>query len=217
MCGRFTLTASDLADLARTWAAEVDAALAAAWRPRFNVAPGDHHPLLVPGRAGRRLVPAAFGLAGPGGRLLVNARVETAARLPAFAEAWRARRAVVPADGFYEWTGPAAARRPRWIHPEGGGALLLAALVGPSTAGCDGFAILTTTASAVVAPVHDRMPVVVPPDRLDAWLSGRADALAGATPATLRVTAVSTRVNAVANDDAGCLAPPEPERQGALF
>ncbi|MGC3998740.1 MAG: SOS response-associated peptidase [Anaeromyxobacter sp.] len=216
MCGRFTLTTRDLAELARTWAAEVDAALAAGWRPRFNVAPGDPHPVLRAEAGRRRLVPAAFGLTGPAG-LVINARAETAATRPTFREAWQGRRAVVPADGFFEWEGPPTARRPTWFHAPDGGPLLLAALLGPAPGGGDGFAIVTTAACPPVSRLHDRMPVILPPEALDAWLSGPPPALRPPRDGALAARPVSSRVNAVGNDDEGCLGPPEPPRQGSLF
>jgi putative SOS response-associated peptidase YedK len=214
VCGRFTLTTRDVATLARLWTAELDEAVRARWRPRFNVAPGASHLLLVAGGAGRRLSEARFGVAGPGGKLLVNARAETAAEKPAFRDAWRARRAAVPADGFYEW--PGATRRPSWLHPRAGGPVLFAALWGPAPGGGTGFAILTTEARGAVAALHDRMPVVLSPSALDAWLSGDAGVPPPADDLFL-ARPVSARVNSVANDDAACLAPPEPERQGRLF
>lgn len=218
MCGRFTLTTADLAALARAWAAEVDAALAARWRPRFNVAPGDAHPVLRARRGALRLEAAAFGLAGPGGRPLLNARVETAAGRPAFREAWAGRRAAVPADGFYEWEGPASDRRPSWLHPRAGGTLLLAALWGEAPGGGPGFTLLTTAASADVARLHDRMPLLVPPALLDAWLAdGPPPALPAPRAGLLAARPVSPRVNSPANDDAACLAPPPEPRQRTLL
>jgi putative SOS response-associated peptidase YedK len=217
MCGRFTLTAGDLAALARSWAADVDAAIAAGWRPRYNVAPGDPHLILRASGGARRMERAAFGLAAPSGALLVNARVETAAARPAFRDAWRARRGAVPADGFLEWEGPAAARRPSLFHLPGGAPLLLAALWGEAPGGGLGFAILTTEANAVVRRLHDRMPLVVPPALLGAWLEGPPPTLPATADDLLAVRPVSQRVNSVANDDPACLAPPEPDRQGRLL
>lgn len=220
MCGRFTLTTDDVRSLARAWAAEVEEALAAGWRPRVNVAPGDAHPLLVAGAppARRRLISATFGWRGAadGGGLLVNARAETAATLPTFREALRARRAAVPADGFFEWEGPPSARRPTWFH-DGGRPLLFAGLLGQAPDGGAGFVILTTEARAPVSALHDRMPLLVPPPLLDAWLSGPAPALPAPADGALASRRVSDRANSVRNDDPECLAPAPPPAQGRLL
>src|SRR5512142_2970500 len=221
MCGRFTLTAEDLASLAREWAAEVEEAAAAGWRPRFNVAPGDRHPLLVAQGGRRRVISAVFGWRGlapaEGGAPLINARAETAASLPTFREAFRSRRAAVPADGFYEWEGPASARRPTWFHT--GRPMLLAALLGEAPAGGPGFVILTTEARAPVAALHDRLPLLLPPALLDAWLQGAPPALPAPdlVAAALQGRPVSARVNSVEHDDPACLEAPPPPAQGRLF
>jgi putative SOS response-associated peptidase YedK len=213
MCGRFTLTVDDIARLAREWAAEVDLAVTAAWRPRFNVAPGDAHPLLLAEAGRRRMISASFGVALPAG-MTVNARLETAASRPSFREAWRGHRAAVPADGFFEWEGPPSARRPTWFHLADRRPLLLAALLGPAPGGGPGFVILTTGATAPVRALHDRMPVLVPAPLLDAWLQGPPPALPAPKDGELVARPVSERVNSVAHDDPACLAPP---RQGTLF
>lgn len=217
MCGRFTLTTSDVATLARRWAAELDAAVAASFRPRFNVAPGDAHPVLRASGGRVRLERAAFGVPGPRGALLVNARAETAREKPAFRDAWRARRCAVPADGFLEWSGPASSRRPSWLHPPGGGPMLLAALWSAAPDGALAFVVLTTAANAEVRALHDRMPVLVPDALLAAWLAdGPAPALPAPPDGTFAVRPVSPRVNSPRNDDPECLAPPPPERQLGL-
>jgi putative SOS response-associated peptidase YedK len=217
VCGRFTLTERDLASLARAWAAEVGAAVAAGWQPRYNVAPGDRHLLLRAGSAGRVLEPATFGLPGPGGALLINARVETAATRPAFREAWRTRRGAVPTDGFYEWEGPAGARRPTWFHPGDARPFLLAALWGEAADGGAGFVILTAAANAEVARLHGRMPLVLPEDRLTAWLAGPPPPVELPRDGLFTPRPVSPRVNAVANDDPECLAPAGPDAQLRLL
>jgi putative SOS response-associated peptidase YedK len=217
MCGRYTLTVSDIAALARAWAAEVDAVLLAGWRPRYNVAPGQRAPLLLGGPGQRRLVQATFGLPAPHGVLYPNARAETAGQRRAFREALRQGRAVVPADGFYEWEGPPSARRPSWFHLADGEPLLLAAV---SVEGADGpaFSILTTAAVAPVARLHHRMPVILPPGALDAWLeAGPAPAIPPPSPGLLSARLVAAWVNSAQHDDPACLAPPAPPAQGSLF
>jgi putative SOS response-associated peptidase YedK len=180
-------------------------------------------------------VQATWGIASPwvkgppGAGRLVNARAETARTKPAFREAFARRRCAVPADGFYEWTGPKGARRPIRFAPAGGGLICLAGLYevarDPAT-GEDAatFVVLTTEPNAEVAPVHDRMPVIVAGDDLDAWLdvsdgggaaqAERAEALLRpAPPGLLEARPASLRVNSVANDDPSLLRPeqdPEP-------
>jgi putative SOS response-associated peptidase YedK len=220
MCGRYTLTLADIAALAKAWGAEVEAALLEGWRPRFNVAPGQRAPLLTGGAGPRRLVGATFGLPAHGGGLLLNARAESAAEKRTFRAALARGRAVVPADGFYEWEGPPSARRPSWFHLAGGEPLLLAALSVEQATG-PAFAILTTGAVAPVARLHDRMPVILPPDLLADWLSdGPPPPFPAPRPDLLLARPVSPRVNSALIDDAACLAPPPrpaPPAQGRLF
>jgi putative SOS response-associated peptidase YedK len=205
MCGRFTLTEKDLVRLARALGAAVAPALAAAWAPRFNVAPGQDA-LLVRDAGGLRLEGARFGLGGGEGPLRFNARVETAAEKPTFRAAWATRRCAIPADGFYEWEGSARARRPIWFHDPARRPLLFAALF-DDDGGRLSFSILTAKAIGPVAALHDRMPVLVPPGGLAAWLSGGPPPPPAAGE-TLRGAPASPRVNAVTNDDAACLEPP---------
>ena len=219
MCGRYTLTITDIAALAAAWGAEVDAALAAGWRPRFNVAPGNRAPLLVREGSIRRLVPATFGWDNPRGGLLLNARAETAAARPTFRRALETRRAAVPVDGFFEWQGPPSARRPSWFNRHGQ-PMLLAALEREDQGGL-AFTILTTAAVAPVVGLHDRMPVILPAEAVGAWLSAGLPPALPPTPAGwLAIRPVSPLVNSPQHDVPDCLAPPAPEpppAQGRLF
>jgi len=212
MCGRFTLTTTDLDGLARQLRAELDPAFRRPWRPRFNVAPGDAHVLLRAEGGGLMLREATFGFATRPGELTVNARVESAPAKPTFREAWRARRCAVPADGFYEWTGPRQRRMPSWLHRPDGRPLLFAALWRPATTGVPEFSILTVEANADVRALHDRMPAVLADGALDEWLDG-ADAPRVAPEGTLVAREVSPRVNSVQHDDPACLDPRERDPQ----
>src|SRR5512137_1254598 len=186
MCGRFSLTVADLAALAKEWAADLDVLMAEHWRPRFNVAPGQVHPLLREVGGRRRLVPATFGLVGPRGTLLPNARSETAAEKRTFAGPLREGRCAVPVDGFYEWEGPPSARRPSWFHRENGAPFLLAAVARRDAAGAASFVILTEPAVAPVEALHDRMPVILPPGLVEPWLAeGPPPSLPPASPGLL--------------------------------
>lgn len=213
MCGRFTLTRDELGDVAEALEAEVSAAHRSSYRPRYNVAPTDVHWIARVEGGGRRRVPAAWGLTRRGGPPIINARAETVATKPLFRDAFRSRRCLVPADGFYEWIGRARDRRPIWFHPRDGGVIVLAGLFeeGHGSA-APSFTILTTEANADVAVAHDRMPVVLAARGEPArrWLlEPAADLLVPAPPGFLVATPVSRRVNSVANDDPSCLGPPE--------
>jgi putative SOS response-associated peptidase YedK len=218
MCGRFSLTLADLAALAKEWSADLDALLAEQWRPRFNVAPGQLHPLLREVAGRRRIVPATFGLSGPRGSLLPNARSETAAQRRTFAAPLHQARCAVPVDGFYEWEGPASARRPSWFHLADGAPLLLAAVAAPAPDGRLGFSILTTAAVAPVERLHDRMPMILPPALIGPWLAGGPPPpLPDPLPGLLSVRPLSTRVSSIAHDDPECLEPAGPEGQLRLL
>lgn len=217
MCGRFTLTTGDVRELARELAARVDEAQAALHRPRFNAAPTDRCWIVRALPHGRELVLARFGFTARGRPALLNARAETAARLPAFREAWAERRCLVPVDGFYEWVAEEGTRRPRWLHRPAGGLLLLAALWRPEPEG-PAFVILTTRANGLVSGLHGRMPAILSPGQAEAWLASPDPALLAPAPEDwLVATPVGTRVNSVLHDDPACLAPPAPRRQGSLF
>jgi putative SOS response-associated peptidase YedK len=216
MCGRITLTTPSLHLIAEELRARVWAEGAPPYKPRYNVAPTQLHWIVREDAGERVLLPAGWGFQSRGGRLLINARSETAASKPSFRHAFRDRRCAVVADGFYEWTGPAKARRPLWFHPPDGGLLLLAGLWEDEGEAPPRFTVLTTDANEVVAQAHDRMPVLLPPERLDVWLrEADQDLLVPAPPESLQVREVSPRVNAVANDDPDCLGPP-PKRTEQL-
>jgi putative SOS response-associated peptidase YedK len=222
MCGRFTASWPSISDLVRALGVSADPEQTVLYRPRWNVAPTDRHWIVrLPEDAGPpRLDPATWGLVPPAhartsrpGKPLINARSESAARTPAFREAFRDRRCVVPVDGFYEWVGPPQARRPIWFHPAQGEVLRLAGLWEPGADDAT-FTILTTAANDVVAPAHDRMPVILDPDAIDTWLRGGPDdvrALLQPCPgAWLAARPVVPRANSVKVDDPLCLEPWDP-------
>ena len=221
MCGRFTLSlAADRA--ARELGIPVETWLEMVTRPRFNIAPMQTHPVVVMPREDRELAPARWGLVNFWAKdnkraaRQINARAETLDTRPAYRAAFKSRRCVVPADGFYEWTGPKAKRQPLWYHRPDGGLLLFAGLYESWRAEPEReettFTIVTTRANELMAPVHDRMPVVLADCAVDEWLFAEAtdvtalkDLLAPPPDDLLTVTPASMRVNAVKNDDAALL------------
>jgi putative SOS response-associated peptidase YedK len=155
---------------------------------------------------------------------LINARAETLDKRGLFKVALRTTqpesrgRCLVPADGFYEWVGAKGDRHPIWYHRPDGKLLLFAGLYEVNRDGGLEFTVITTEANKLVAPVHDRMPVLIAPENGTAWLSApRTDLLAPAPEDWLTATFVSDRVSSVANDDPDCLAPSRPRGQLKLF
>lgn len=217
MCGRISLGASSVGDVAAHFDASFAPEDAALYRPRFNLAPTQRHFVVQRESEARRLAPATWGFPSTTGRFLINARIESAHSRPAFRDAWKERRCIVPADGFYEWTGRARERRPIRFHPPEG-LLALAGLYQPPAREGEPprFVVLTTAANEDVAPVHDRMPVLLSPEEIGPWLACEHEP-GPIPPGSLLATPVSPRVNSVRNDDPSLIEPAPPPAQLDLF
>jgi putative SOS response-associated peptidase YedK len=176
MCGRYMITSSFEA-MARLFEADLAELGPDTWRP--NVSPTETVPAVVSHEGDRTIVPMRWGLlpswyrAPNAGPLLINARAEGIADKPAFREAIRRRRCLIPADGFYEWQGAKGAKVAHAIRRRDGGLLAFAGLW-EAWAAPDGrlatCAIVTCPANATLAPIHDRMPVVIDPADFALWL-----------------------------------------------
>ena len=221
MCSRFLLHASvDVLQRAFGFAERPNL------RPCYNIAPTQTVPVVRrKDDGGRELALVRWGLipswakdASIGGRL-INARAETVAEKPAFRGAFRRRRALVPADGFYEWQKREGSRlkQPLLIRRRDGQPFAFAGLWerwrGPEGE-VETCTILTTEANAVLGPIHDRMPVILDPACYDRWLDPaqpRAEELLRPCPDEwLEAFPVSTRVNNVRNDAAELITPMNP-------
>jgi putative SOS response-associated peptidase YedK len=219
MCGRFTLTRRDLQQLALELGVSVDAL--AGYRPRYNIAPTDQHWIVRAKYEDRELLPAMWGLVNSWAKdkkraaQQINARAETLESRLGFKDAFRKRRCVVPADGFFEWVGAKNVRQPIWFHRPDSGLLLFAGLYEswqPKPGEWERtFTIVTTDANEVVGRVHDRMPVILSDEEADAWMLPNEDVkklgqlLVPAPERLLIATAVSPRANSVKNDDPNVL------------
>ena len=160
---------------------------------------------------------------------MINARSETAGTKPAFRDAMKSRRCLIPADGFYEWKRDGKTKQPYCFEVNDGELFAFAGLwdrwKDPSGGWVKTCSILTTTPNAVTSAVHDRMPVILDPDGYDLWLDPGMQNVAAISEllkpydaSRMRTYPVSTRVNHVANDDAECSRTVEPvETQNSLF
>jgi putative SOS response-associated peptidase YedK len=152
--------------------------------PRPNVSPTEAVPAVISRDGERFLVPMRWGFLPawyrtPADRpLLINARAESLADKPAFRDAARDRRCLIPADGFYEWQGAKGARTPWAIRSRAGGPIGFAG-IWQEWRGMPTCAIVTCAANSVLAPIHERMPVVIGPEDFALWLgeAGRGAAL----------------------------------------
>jgi putative SOS response-associated peptidase YedK len=207
------------------------------WSPRFNIAPTQSVAVVRqnPKEPVRELSLMRWGLIpswakdSSGAASRINARAETASTKPAFREAMKSRRCLIPADAFYEWARAGKTKQPYCFEVNEGKLFAFAGIWdrwkdagGNWVKTCS---ILTTTPNAVTAAVHDRMPAILDPDSYELWLDPGMTNVAAASELLkpfdarlMRCYPVSTRVNHVANDDAACSAPVElAETQDRLF
>ena len=220
MCGRFTLTRQEAIELADELGVPVESL--PNYRPRYNIAPTDQHWVVRKKYEDREVLPALWGLINSWAKdrkraaAQINARVETLDTRSAFKEAFRKRRCLVPADGFFEWIGPKNARRPIWFHNPDGRLLMFAGLYEYWQPEPDiwerTFTIVTTDANKTVAEVHDRMPVILTAEQAEAWmyqdetdLEKLRKLLVPSAEDVLVGTPVSERANSVKNDDPSVL------------
>ena len=223
MCGRFTQLRS-WSELVRLYRL-ADGAIPLNLGPRYNIAPTESVPIVRLRRrdgSGRELVTARWGLVPPWakdvkvGARAINARAETLDRLPTFRTAFARRRCLVVADGFYEWQNLAdGGKQPYYLTLPDDRPFAFAGLweVWRSPAGdwIDSFTIIVTTANDFLRPIHQRMPVILEPDRFDAWLdvdrpTTEAHALLVAYTGAMTVFPVGKRVNKAGDDDPACIA-----------
>ncbi len=223
MCGRYILTVPGEV-LARVFDLDEVPEL----EPRYNIAPGQLAPVVRAADGARRPAMLRWGLVPRwardprAGNRPINARAESVASRPSFRDAFRSRRCLVPSDGFYEWRRTPAGKQPWLVRFADRRPFAMAGLWehwrGSTGEALETFTILTTRPNEIVAPIHARMPVILPPETWDTWLdpSLREPAplldLLGPHPASgMEAFPVSRRVSDPRNDSPACIAPTHPE------
>jgi len=227
MCGRFVITSPPAALRAMFGYAEQPN-----FPPRHNIAPTQPIPVVMIENGARHFRLMRWGLLPAWVKdprkftLLINARSETVQDKPAFRNAMKRRRCLIPADGYYEWHTADGRKRPFFIHRRDGEPFGLAGLaetwIGPNGEELDTVAIVTAAASPDLAVLHHRVPVTIAPDDFARWLDCAAFEVEAAM-ALLHAPEegefawheVSTRVNRVVNDDAQLILPISDEERAA--
>jgi putative SOS response-associated peptidase YedK len=195
------------------------------WGARYNIAPTQPVPIIRqnPTQPVRELSMMRWGLVPSwakdtsGAASMINARSETASTKPAFADALKHRRCLIPADGFYEWKRTGTSKQPFCFEVNDGALFAFAGLWDrwrdASERWLTTCSILTTTPNALTSDVHNRMPVILSPEDHDVWLDPGmkkvdevSELLRPYDAHQMRCYPVSSRVNHVANDDEACSA-----------
>lgn len=218
MCGRYTLSTPG-----ERLAEVFDVPERLELEPRFNIAPTQTAPVIVAAeeKAKRTLRELRWGLIPfwaeePSiGNRMINARAETVDEKPAYRDSFAARRCLVPADGFYEWRRSGRHKQPHFFSRGDGEPFAIAGIWARWSRGAEpieSYALITTEANATVAPIHDRMPVVLGEADWSLWLDhGTVDVallkkmLRPAAADLLTEYPVSTYVNSPANDSSRCV------------
>jgi putative SOS response-associated peptidase YedK len=230
MCGRFVITSAP--EALRKLFGYIDQPN---FPPRYNIAPTQPIPVVIIENGARQFRLMRWGFVPAwvkdprGFALLINARAETVTDKPAFKNAIRRRRCLIPADGWYEWS-QSERKRPYFIHRRDGQPFGFAGLAetwsGPNGEELDTVAIVTTAAGADLATLHPRAPVTVAPDDFERWLDCAGDRaedvlalLSPPAPGEFVAHEVSMRVNRTANDHAQLILPisaEEAEAEGEM-
>jgi len=224
MCGRYAITTAP--EAIRQLFAYLEQPN---FPPRYNVAPTQPVPIVRMVEGKRQLALVRWGLIPAWVKdprafsLVINARGESVLDKPAFRNAMKRRRCLFPADGFYEWKRNGERKQPYFVRLKSGQPMAFAGLweswMGPNGEQMETAAIVTTTASRSIAYIHDRMPVIVPPDAFDFWLDPHVDGematavVQPAKDALIEAYEVSSAVNRTANDSPLLVEPlrePEP-------
>ena len=231
MCARYTLRNTPVHFLQRWLGEGMDS-----WQPRYNIAPSQDVVMLgcETAAGAPRLMTARWGLPPAGTRgsatkmLQINARAETVHQKLSFREAFRWRRCVVPADGYYEWVKSGGGRQPYLVTLQDDSVFGFAGIWDASdnsqTGASRSCAILTSEANVMTRRIHTRMPVILRQSVVAQWLDSSVDQIELLQPLLkpcsevgMALAPVSTYVNHVGHEGSECVQPVEHRIQGRLF
>ena len=203
MCGRFTLT-SEIKQLEEHFRAggRFD------YHPRYNIAPSHEIPIVRSSETGREFASCHWGLiphwSQPNSPYkAINARAETLAAKPFFRDAFRKRRCLIPANGFYEWKKKNGQKQPYYFHLQDNDLMAFAGLWEyweGEDKHIESCTIITTAANELMQPVHDRMPVIIDPKDYEKWLESGDETLLTPYTGEMNCHPVATYVNNPKND-----------------
>lgn len=229
MCGRFTI--GEVRDLVQRFS--IDAPIADMPRPRYNIAPTQEAPAII-SHGHAQLLMMRFGLIpfwakdAKIGTRLINARVETVTEKPVFRSGLKDRRCLIPTTGFYEWESTSRVKVPYFVRLKGEKFFAMAGLydhwMDPRGDMVHSFVILTTAANDLMAPVHDRMPVILEVEDEKEWAEpvplkeGELERIAAPFPSeSMEMYEVSRAVNDLGRDTADLIRPVSSAKQRTLF
>jgi putative SOS response-associated peptidase YedK len=209
MCGRFSIL-NDKTGLVRHFALTD----AGEFITSYNITPSSHIPVIRLNDRKRELVNCHWGFiphwAKDNKFKPINAKAETLVEKPFFRSAFRDRRCLIPASGFYEWKGQQGDKQPYYIKLPDTDFFAFAGLWdcwGKGDQTLESCAIITTTANDIMEPIHDRMPVILDPDQYDEWLTDGQNKLLLPYQGKIVCYPVSKKVNKPGNDGAGLIQP----------
>lgn len=229
MCGRFAI--GEVEDLVQRFS--IDAPIADLPRPRYNIAPTQEAPVVI-NHGHNQLLMMRFGLVpfwakdAKIGPRLINARIETVREKPVFRSSLKDRRCLVPTTGFYEWEPTSRGKVPYFVRLKGEKVFAMSGLydhwMDPRGDMVHSFAILTTAANELMAPLHDRMPVILEVEDERGWSEpaplkeGELERFAAPfPPERMEMYQVSRAVNDLGKDSADLIRPVSDIRQRTLF
>jgi putative SOS response-associated peptidase YedK len=221
MCGRYALNSTPAELVTRFGLGEC-----ADFAPRYSIPPGTDIPVIRQSPEGKRVLhQLRWGLVphwskDPSiGARLNNARGETVAEKPSFRDAFKRRRCLIPANGFFEWKAEGKIKQPFYISLKSGEPMSMGGLweswKTPEGGILRTVCIVTTSPNTVMQPIHDRMPVIVAPENWQSWLNGMPEEVGGMVApyrdGELQAWPVSRRVSKTQDDDGGLIEPINPD------